>query len=110
MLLYVVYKYMVKKVVIEPAVLDHMVAIDVQKAGVELQVPTEEIRDSKEAMKANEETNGRDKGKKGEEDGREILPAWVLVVAGAVMEGEVPLSSTQDLVHGFILVETSWPP
>ncbi|XP_010926783.1 bidirectional sugar transporter SWEET14 [Elaeis guineensis] len=75
MLLYVVYKYMVKKVVVEPAVLEHIVAIDVQKAGVELQVPAEAISDSKEAVKANEETNGRDKGKKGEEDGLEISPA-----------------------------------
>ncbi|KAG1330962.1 Bidirectional sugar transporter SWEET15 [Cocos nucifera] len=75
MFLYVVYKYMVKKVVVEPAVLEHIVAIDVQKAGVELQVPAEAIRDSKEAVKANEETNGPDKGKKGEEDGLEISPA-----------------------------------
>ncbi|XP_038986555.1 bidirectional sugar transporter SWEET13-like [Phoenix dactylifera] len=74
MLLYVVYKYMVKKVVVEPAVLEHIVTIGVQKAGVELQVPAEESS-GKEAMKANEGTNGRDKGKPREENGLEISPA-----------------------------------
>ncbi|KAG1363540.1 bidirectional sugar transporter SWEET13 [Cocos nucifera] len=75
MVLYVIYKYMVRKVVVEPAVAKNALIINIEKAGVELQVTAEEIGDGKRDLKANEGTNGGDKGKMGEEDGLEISPA-----------------------------------
>lgn len=75
MVLYVIYKYMVRKVVVEPAVAKDVLVINLEKAGVELQVTAEEIGDGERELKANEGTNGGKKGKMGEEEGLEISPA-----------------------------------